>query len=642
MQTRTTVFPSARILINDLAVTYDREIYTKDQYIGLTATINSGINRIQLLGIGYMRASPGYEYMGFIWNNRYSSDGSYLWKPFYNHDINITISQGSIIDIYLIPIGYTEQPENSKEWNFYNDLICEISTDKNVYTSGEQMIITYKIPSIQEFDEADMDTSGWQLTIHKSGIGWYNRLYGDFTSDAEYVVPNDDFDIIYGYTAIIYLDVDNLGLSAGVNDFEINIGHIGGGLLWQNRYLTLAWNEGLWFKVINGTFTPNGTIADIEPDYPLIGERTLISFTANNRGKLVYQDLLDLTHQEYVITTFEKPTGAVFVNTSFYSIAPYKVTLYVWDGYQLQDVDNAFVQVNGSGENYSGYNIEYCEISKDRYIAGFSYAEIAYHSLNTTATFIIKTPKDERSRYSTILTETEGVYRFKIDAFSQIGKYNVTFIGLDTYYSYFYVVYNENNYIEFAKNVFTTNENFVLFVRNDVRIGLTFYQKDMHDNYVPRGENIYFTENTIASYVTIDKSQVKPEIGEWRVEMWQVNDRARIRLLATWDCTVIQYSASTDWPPVNIDIINSIPYALKLFLGILIPILFAIIPLLVIAFISKTGREIDNLEIICVAFFFFGMFISILLTFLPVVSIFIVLLGVIVTFALMYIQRKEG
>ena len=134
----------------------------------------------------------------------------------------------------------------------------------------------------------------------------------------------------------------------------------------------------------------------------------------------------------------------------------------------------------------------------------------------------------------------EGVYRFFIHKDSPIGRYNVSFTGVGVFQSYFYVVYDEFNYIEFSKHVFFNTEQFSIYLKHDTRIGLIFLKENLQGNYEPRGQTIYFEKGLDIGYYQIPRGTIMPSVGNWRVEMWDVNNRVPLRLLATHDCMVVE------------------------------------------------------------------------------------------------------
>lgn len=86
---------------------------------------------------------------------------------------------------------------------------------------------------------------------------------------------------------------------------------------------------------------------------------------------------------------------------------------------------------------------------------------------------------------------------------------------------------------------------------------------------------------------------------------------------------------------------SSIPIVFKVLISIVIIIVLTMTPYLLAVMISKTNIEVKIPELVYVSFFFFGMIISIVLGFLDAWVIFVVLLGIILTFAVFWIKGKE-
>lgn len=578
------------------------------------------------------------SFKGYADNNPrgFTNEQHTTWS---NYTVTRTFHSGNTYDIYLTPVDFesNEDMTNYEEYVGNGPTYWYLGTDKYNYTKGEQLIIKYKFPSKQELaDSGYYPSFGFQITIHKNGIGWWERTWGDYAGTSVYINPEE---LVYGNYGYLYIDTNNLDADEGVTDYEVNIFSPDQGLFWVRHNPSNP--DGLWFRIVDGVFNPTGTISSVNPSEPYIGQNVNISFIANNRGKLTYTDIIDPSGEEWLITEFTKPLSTIHTFTSFYNPSTYKIIEYVWNGYEYVEVDNDFIYVNTSDGNHTGHNIEYMEISRDRYIAGYSFAEIAYNTLDTTAKFVITTPKGEQSRYSTILTDTgPAVYRFFIHKDSPIGKYTVTLVGLNgNYTSYFYVVYDEFNYVEFGKHTYYKNEQFDIYLKHDNRVGLIFYKENQYGNWIPQGQTIYFEKGLDVGYYPVPRSIVAPSPGNWKVEMYSVNNRVPIRLLATHETVVIELPIDDEIIINDGTILPPLDPVLGAIAGLIITMFCIISPMIIL----KGLKASQNLPAVTYALTgSLGIIISVLLGMFPFwVLPFILIVGIIILL-MQYVINNRG
>jgi hypothetical protein len=113
--------------------------------------------------------------------------------------------------------------------------------------------------------------------------------------------------------------------------------------------------------------------------------------------------------------------------------------------------------------------------------------------------------------------------------------------------------------------------------------------------------------------------------------------------LATVTVTVLGYGSTIPGEtPETPSLIDSIPFEFKILIGVILTVVFTLIPLIVSALLSKkTSIQIINIPgLVYVAFFLLGVITSTVLKLFDIWIIFFIMFALILVFAITWIQRK--
>lgn len=552
-------------------------------------------------------------------------------------DLSFTVYNGQTFNIFISDTSEAEVYSQCAS-EIHCDKVVTVCTDSDSYTKGEQVRIKYNIPSQRELHDCGLASDGWKLIVKHGWMDFWAYGWGDFTGEEYYTTDIT----VYGTENEINIDSNDLFMHGGVNSYRIYIG-IQGGWPGMNSYL---FDTEFNFLVTNGTFTPSGSITSVSPTEPFIGQKVTFAWTANNNGKIMYRNLLYPEEPENIISDFEKPLGTAFANHTFYKYGTYLITLYIWNGEELDSQDNSLVFVNATGENFSGYNAEFCEILRYRLIAGYDSCNIVYQSFNASTLFRIMSPRGEVTSYSQLRVGGQGTLTFFIQPDSPIGTYNVTMYGNETFYTSFNVVASEGNWIEFTKNVYYDNEAFGLYIRHDKTVSLTFYKND-----IAQGKTLFMEENEhVAGEISINPDTITPTSGEWRVEMWEINNRARIRELAQWDCIVVTYVQGLDIGVAD-PLTGNLPYLIdqafdsttQVILGLFITLMVTLVPFLAILKLKKDSNVNVNIpNILYGVCFCVSTVICFILGLFPFEIMFFLCFMVIAIFGMLWLSKRPS
>jgi len=555
---------------------------------------------------------------------------------------------GQTFNVYLYPVGYIdgvnyincgESYPNRKE-----DNKAKLCINKVIYDFGETIRLEYVLP-----DGKWLDDNGFNTNINNYAIKIYNTndyvlLFGRRTKLHEapriyiYNIPTSHFDNTRHTYEIPIQEYNSYGFKDTYYKCEMVIDAID--LDWWKDNVLI---DKLYFYISGQEFEPLGNITGITPNPCYSNQIVDISFTSNNVGWLEIREPDGNTVLFSQHFLYSDATHVIPWRCSWEGAGVLPVYLYT-EGPDYNHIDTELLTVNSSDLNetfgWRGYGIPYLYIPERQgnYIAGNSTVYIHYRTYKNNSVIIIKSPRKEQTYYSTTVSnQSRNHLAIKLDNWMQLGTWNVTFYCGDIYgenitlYTEFNVVNEEGHWVEFTKHTYTTDEPFELYIKNTLyRISLTFYKND-----VATGESIIYNANEPDYKILIPITNVKPEIGHWRVEMWRINDRNIVYELAEWECDVIKGVAS--------DVIKQefgveIPDWAKLIIGFFLVLMMTIAPILMIVLINKKSRRAINLPVLVyVGFFYFGLAISILLGFIPIEIIFVILFGTILAFLVLFL-----
>jgi hypothetical protein len=513
----------------------------------------------------------------------------------------------------------------------------DIWTDKIEYLSGEQIILAYHLPAKSWFTATGKDWLDYRWVIRDEPLGWWGNIWT--SPDTTFIMPNsvypkslayDSWQYIYIYANSAYLGT----IPDGVTKYYVDFTNEKSGI---NDVLTR--DPSPTFKVRGDAIIPAGTIWATNPVSPMPGQNFYMNFTSNNNGHFSIMDALNPSTNPVVKEFNKQVVNFTFSPVTFPYTSVWRVSMYVSDGDDDTLVDTIDVVVGNATNTSMGGNLEYLQMSQDRYVSGLHHAVIYYHTKAAWALITVKMPNGETSMYGINTTLLQGIYNFSIPSYAQIGKWDVTMNTANGSLStYFYVVADDDNYVEFSKNVYKPNEPFVVYLTKTVNCVLIFYMADIEGNYVAQGERVYFEAADGNGIMSVPLTYVVPVTGKWRVEMWQTDYRIQIRKLATYDATVTVVPDTSG--PGDDSILPSIgDPVLGAVIGLIITIFMTLSPFIVVRALNS---NIDVPELVYAIMGGLGVFISVMFGFFPMWTIpFILTLGIIVS-VLLYLMNKRG
>jgi len=560
--------------------------------------------------------------------------------------ITLTLYAGQTYNIYLEPTWYID----GVTYNHCKDgddssYIC---LNKDTYDFGETVRCEYVMPSGAWLNANGYLTHGWEIRI-------YNRddyFIGLIWSNTPFVhrFKQDDGEILFdGNRHTLEWTIkefNSYGYDEYFNDYEIVVFN-------PDAFLGInGWILDNFIFYCNGDeFIPEGNITSVTPNPAYFGQDVTISWTSNGQGQLeiVHGSYSNTSRNVFFRTTYGYSEGVHTITKQMTAIGTFYINLYV-DSSSINDTlpdDTAVLTVNPLGTNGSygsmSYGVAYLYIPMPRVIAGLDTLQIGYRSYKNDSQLIITSPRGEITWFSTTVDNvSDNILEIPVESYMQIGTWNVTLYGGHIngtsviLRSSFNVVNEEGNWIEFGKNVFYDNEQFTVYVKHTYRVALTFYKND-----IAQGENMILQINEYDNdKLTIPYSFAKPSYGNWRVEMWRINDRNRVYELAEWDCRVVSAPSEIAVDTTGTVIFPTIGQPLGSIVGMIITVVSLLLPFMVSAGLHMK----QNLHPVIFAFSgAIGISISTVLGLFPSwLPIFLVIVGIIVIVITFLLKNNQS
>lgn len=553
---------------------------------------------------------------------------------------NVTLYPGRTYSIFLSEFGYDDENLigicNMDRWGDefggdpFDTFFC---IEFENYSMGQTLRTKYRLPTEYWMLHNGYSTENYEFQLHdKSKYPWENPVktwdlsdYNGFTGDYE-----TDFQI--------EVSTDN-GFAEVPRQYHLKIASN----LWN------PWINSPDFFVGTDEWDPSGEILSVNPDPPAYGQETQISFIANNTCKLKLTNPgsgFEEWSEEYLYST----------QTHFYHFNPlafgyWNVELFVEvhnESFVL--VDNyGFTVVNDSGEpGEPAYNVEYLYIPDYRIIAGGNQTvNIQYRILSAEGWLNITSPRDEQTPYSTSINASGRQHVFTLKPPIPLGTWNVSMVGQNTFYSTFNVIAEENNYVEFVKNEYYEDEPFTVLLKHSYYVALRFYKDDIAvgESWRLREGQYPFETNLPVPY-----QYARPSVGNWRVELWRVNQELQMYKLAEWSCRVIPSPATDDGIPDQNELGEIVgglipyPYDIMVGSGIIIGLIFLPIALVMgfnREFKTKIEIKSEIMIYMCIMTGFIGYVLTIVWGIFPWWTVFTLLFALILIFAIKWYGHKS-
>lgn len=525
-----------------------------------------------------------------------------------------------------------------------------LAVDKYVYQAGESVLCRYTCPTPIQLQALQMATSGYYVCFQRDAGLWpLNPGIGDSITGtySGISIPQpatlDGGDHFFQFTPPTPTDnIDNYDVyicSASQGWF----GALGPNYIIGRGHVKFTLYSG-------GVFTPSGNITSISPSEPSLGQKVTIAFNANNNGKIKIKQI-NGTEGKYVWEVpFTKPiTPSSIANTSYQpsSFGPYAVEEYVWDGLNYTQVSTAFFFVNLTGSLPGEFGTaEFLYPSPHRVIAGADTLLIIYHSLVDGAWITITDPYGAISPYSTVVNTVPGVLEIKVPSYYEVGMYTVVMNATKTISTNFSVIAMENNWVEFHSGQPYEGIPFTLLIEHTEKVSILFFKDGQQI-----GEPIYLEkENLSQGFYEIPLQLISPTKGNWKVELWEINNFIPYKKLAEYTCRVVVGPVVRTAGPV-VDVIKLIPSEYRVYIAIGIIVGFVLMPFIVISRLGASLKRTKGIElkipesvytVSCSISGITGYCVTLLMGFLEWWTVFVVTFFLALILVIMYLMKKQG
>ena len=527
---------------------------------------------------------------------------------------------GQTYSVYLYPTDYIDGVNYSYG---ENNQYVNIFLNRRIFNYGETLRMRFQFTPASYFLQKGLPTDHWQMRI----VNYKDQTLGDTYIGTPFVYYERQDD------GAFYISDDWQTLEVPLisyNDY--------GFFEYYNKYLVVfmhPYSNDFWvlcklpFWLSGNTYEPYGEITAVTPNPAYFGQNVQIAWTSNTSGEI----RIGTGYSEDSVIksiSFGYSDSTFLVNWTPPYPGRFAIQLFLdeaetgAENITEEPIDTEYLLVtpkNNSQGTYGqfGYGVPYLWIPDYRLIAGYDNCTILYRTYTNNSKLYVYSPRDEQTAYSTTVSNaSENVYTFALPNLMLLGTWNVSFHCGDIYgnetilNSSFNVINEEGNWIQFEKNTYYDNEPFTVYLKHDYRIALTFYKND-----IAIGENIIFqAREHDGDLISVSQQYIDTTPGEWRVEMYRINNLNRIYELAQWECVVLPapfvVDAGSNFGFNVREFINNIDPTIRAIFGISICIGLLLIPILVV---KTMKRPINIPPLVYAVFFCVGVVVSFVIGF---------------------------
>lgn len=205
---------------------------------------------------------------------------------------------------------------------------------------------------------------------------------------------------------------------------------------------------------------------------------------------------------------------------------------------------------------------------------------------------------------------------------------------ISEYGDFFIEFKNENNTCEYRQNDYPI---LAFFVNNSLFSNVNGYIWEIQNekNDTLKTGTIYFTGLNKSGFIPVNDWKF-PKTGEYHIVLYNISS-ANTKYLMVYRSNNMQVCPLIDDGEPNILGIQ-IPEWVKLVIGVIIILFITIAPMLISYALSRGNIDIHIPALVYVAFFFLGTCISVALSLISIIIPFIVLFGLVLAFAIMWLR----
>ena len=505
-----------------------------------------------------------------------------------------------------------------------------ICTDKDTYAIGERIFLKWYFPSkswLSQYGEDLVD--GWELELWDENEITWNPI-SNYHEGSDWFAPGQ-CDWVY-FDILVDADFKN-----EYNEYKFQL---------VNREPFFDFTAGeVFFHCTGNEINPEADILYITPDPATTFQSTSMAWISNCSVKITIERLG--SGDEPDIYYDQNRNGTAFLNITYWLPGTYMARIYGFDGigYNPNPLDSLLFNVTGDQAPWPG--AEYLEVMGDPYyIAGQIGRNVTlrFKTLVDEANLTVVMPNGGTSMFSRLVNKSDYIHSFWLPPGAPIGEWTVTLYAQGTHVNYFHVISEEGNYIEFGQNVFYDEQYFSIILKHSHYVGITFFKDG-----VAQGETWRLEPNEHAKELTpilVPSQYARASLGNWRVEMWRLNEENIVKLLSADNCTVVS-RPQTPYTPETGELGNLIQNAfpdptMRGIIGLAICLVITFMPFLTSLKMKQKHITINVPTILYAICFEVGVIVSFVTGFFGVEILFfltVMLVGVVVS---MYLFGKKS